>query len=132
MANLPKYTRPRRLPEKKRVPTSDQSFYNSTAWRTLRVVHLHDNPLCEVCLASNKLVDCTFGGHIDHIAPISDGGAKLRTENLMTLCPTCHHRKSGIEQHEQCLVKTRDVEGELIPGDGEKERLIQRLSKYLA
>lgn len=95
------------------------------------MVHLYDNPLCVVCLEAEKLVDCTFGGHVDHVVPIEQSGAKLNTENLLTLCQTCHHRKSGIEQHEQCLVKKQGEEGEYVPGDEEVEKLIQRLSKYL-
>ena len=82
-------------------------------------------------LSLDQYVDCTFGGHVDHITPTEQGGALLDPENLMVLCPSCHNRKSGIETHEKCLVKVTETSEGLIPAQGEKERLIERLAKYL-
>lgn len=82
-------------------------------------------------LSLDQYVDCTFGGHVDHITPTEQGGALLDDRNLMTLCPSCHNRKSGIEMHEKCLVQTTETAEGLIPAQGEKEKVIERLAKYL-
>jgi 5-methylcytosine-specific restriction endonuclease McrA len=132
MPNLPKYTRPKQArPKQGRYPTSDQIFYNSQQWRKTRAYRMQENPLCEVHLKKDIYIDCTYGGVTDHIVPISSNGAKLNPENLMTLCPQCHNRKSGLEQKERCLVQYIESEGENIPDLGEKNRLIKRLAEYL-
>ena len=132
MPNLPKYTRPAQArPKAPRRPTSDQKFYNSTGHLINRKQYIQENPLCEVHLSIDRYVDCTFGGVLDHIVGLPSNGAKFNPENLMTLCPECHNRKSGLEQHESCLVQYREVEGENVPCEGEKQRIIERLAKYL-
>lgn len=131
MPTSPPNKRPAYLQKKTRQPTSDQSFYGSKLWRKTRKQHIYQNPLCEVHLSLDKYVDCTFGGHVDHITPTEQGGALLDDRNLMTLCPSCHNRKSGIEMHEKCLVQTTETVEGLIPAAGEKEKVIERLAKYL-
>jgi len=132
MPTSPPNKRPAYLQKKPdRRPTSDQGFYNSPLWRKSRKQHIYSNPLCEVHLSLDQYIDCTFGGHVDHITPTEQGGALLDPENLMILCPSCHNRKSGIETHEKCLVKVTETSEGLIPAQGEKERLIERLAKYL-
>lgn len=131
MPTSPPNKRPAYLQKKTRQPTSDQSFYGSKLWRKTRKQHIYQNPLCEVHLSLNQYVDCTFGGHVDHITPTEQGGALLDERNLMTLCPSCHNRKSGIEMHEKCLVQTTETAEGLIPAHGEKEKVIERLANYL-
>lgn len=70
-------------------------FYNSKAWRNLRANFIQDNPICVMCSKEGKLVP---GDHVDHIKPISEGGAKLEPSNLQTLCRSCHSRKTLEEQ----------------------------------
>lgn len=131
---LPRTGRMNYLPKRtnNRNPTSDQDFYNSTAWRKVRLLKIQDQPFCEVHQHVGELIDCTFGQPIDHMVSIADNGARLSLANLMTLCETCHNRKSALEGKNGCLVKTFELEGELYPAKGEKERLIEMLAKYCA
>lgn len=134
MARLPKSGRLNYLPKAKkdRKPTSDQGFYNLTSWRKVRKIKIKQDPFCEVHLFKNQLVDCTFDMPIDHIVGIETyKGARLDLRNLMTMCDTCHARKSTLEGKYGCLVKTVTVEGENIPAEGERERLIEELCKYI-
>ena len=62
------------------------SFYKSSAWRKLRTRFIKANPLCNICGYPAKIVD--------HIIEIRDGGAKLDSANLQSLCQTCHNRKT--------------------------------------
>lgn len=95
--------------------------------------YLHEKPLCEVHLSIDQYIDCTFDNPIDHVVPRGEqGGSLLDERNLMTLCTSCHNRKSGIEMHEKCLVQTTETAEGLIPAAGEKEKVIERLAKYLA
>ena len=121
------------LQKKVRTPTGDNKFLKSNSWLTKRVQYLHENPLCEVHLSIDQYIDCTFGEPIDHVVPRGNqGGALLDERNLMTLCASCHNRKSGLEMHEKCLVQTTETAEGLIPAAGEKEKVIERLAKYLA
>ena len=132
MPTSPPNKRPAYLQKKIRKPTGDQKFLKSNPWLKKRLHYLHDNPLCEVHLTVNQYVDCTFDNPVDHVVPRGkQGGALLDERNLMTLCESCHNRKSGIETHEKCLVKVTETSEGLIPAQGEKERLIERLAKYL-
>lgn len=135
MTNLPKPKRLNYLPQPKeqqpRQPTSDQVFYNSGPWRRLRKQQIKIAPFCEVHLTKQELIDCTFGTPIDHLVPITEGGARLAMENLLTLCETCHSRKSALESKRGCLINTVTADGEKIPAEGERERLIEELAKYI-
>jgi 5-methylcytosine-specific restriction protein A len=85
-------------PKKKQTQQYSQgrvgNFYQSTVWRKLRNWHIKLNPLCEMCKLKNYY---TFGEVVDHINPISKGGAMLDPENLQTLCKTCHGIKTAKE-----------------------------------
>lgn len=133
MPNLPKSRRPAYLPtiDRERTPTSDQRFYHSDEWQRVRWNQILRVPYCEVHQAAGVLVDCTQYAPIDHIVPISAGGAPLDERNLMTMCKSCHDRKSGFERHEKCLVATDGQEGEKIPAEGSKTALIERLKRIL-
>jgi len=69
-------------------------FYSSSAWIKLRNLKRRLNPLCENC---EKLGLLTPFHTIDHIKPISEGGAPLDMDNLQTLCKQCHAIKTGKE-----------------------------------
>ena len=131
MPNLPTHNRPKFLREKKREPTSNQAFLNSPAWRKARKARITEYPLCEVHLSKDQYIDCTFGGHTDHIVPTEQGGHLFAHENLMTLCASCHNRKSGLEMHEKCLVEKLEFDGYFVTSDESKQLLINRLAAYL-
>ena len=74
----------------------NSAVYNSRRWRTLRLQVLHHEPLCRCCAAQDLVVPATV---VDHIAPITQGGAVWDVLNLQPLCSTCHAQKSGRERH---------------------------------
>lgn len=134
---MPKLPKPKRLsyvPEYQAPPrkaTSDQGFYNSPAWRKLRRMVMQKRPWCEAHKQTGQLIDITFGGHCDHIIAISQGGARSDERNLMMLCKDCHDRKSALEGHHGVLCDTEPGEGGLIPAQGGKELILEKLAKYL-
>ena len=71
-------------------------FYNSTAWRKVRLQYKKKNPLCENCERHDILKE---GRDVDHIIPMKQGGDKLSYSNLQTLCRSCHNRKSAKDYH---------------------------------
>ncbi len=71
-------------------------FYQSRAWRKLRVVKLAQQPICEDCFLRGIATPAQV---VDHIVPINKGGAPLDLNNLQSLCYACHNRKSGQEAH---------------------------------
>ncbi len=46
-----------------------------------------------------KCVQCGERGRleVDHVKPIRDGGAPYDLDNLQSLCPACHARKTRME-----------------------------------
>lgn len=72
-------------------------FYRNAPWRKLRKRWLDANPLCERCKDKQRLTVATV---VDHVKPIRLGGGPLDENNLMSLCKSCHARKSGAERHQ--------------------------------
>ena len=56
-------------------------------WEKVRATKLLDSPLCEVCEAEGRL---TPAEEVHHIRPISDGGDIYLSDNLMSICHSCH------------------------------------------
>ena len=63
-----------------------QRGYDET-WRRVRIAYLHQHPLCEMCEKKGLTVPAVL---VHHIKPIDEGGARLNTDNLMSLCRNCH------------------------------------------
>ena len=86
------------IKKRKRTPSivDNSNFYNSRQWRRLRQYIMQMNPLCKHCEDKGLI---KAGECIDHIIPIRLGGDKLNTDNLQTLCNSCHAIKSGKEAH---------------------------------
>jgi 5-methylcytosine-specific restriction endonuclease McrA len=83
------------IPDNKAVNSwTDTTFYNSPEWRALRNSFIKRFPLCVHCLLQNLTVAATV---VDHVKPISQGGAALDEDNLQSLCESCHNSKSGTE-----------------------------------
>lgn len=71
-------------------------FYTSRLWRRTRSYHIQREPLCREC--KNQGIN-TPGEHVDHIKPIKQGGHATDSDNLQTLCASCHSKKTRTEQH---------------------------------
>ncbi|MDO8616860.1 MAG: HNH endonuclease [Dehalococcoidia bacterium] len=59
-------------------------------WRKVRDAYIAEHPLCEKCGAPAQ--------QVDHIIPISRGGARLDPAGLESLCRSCHSRKTAQER----------------------------------
>ena len=94
MPSIPK-KQPHRayLPEKTNMSirkVDNSNFYNSTLWRKVSRIYRTNNPLCEASETPQP------ADVVDHIIPISQGGAKYDNRNLMSLCHEKHNRKSAL------------------------------------
>lgn len=73
-----------------RMCTDNDKFYHSKAWVDLRNAFRVANPLCV------NYDECGGATHtVDHICPISEGGAALDWSNLQPLCRSCNGSKTG-------------------------------------
>jgi 5-methylcytosine-specific restriction protein A len=72
-----------------------QRLYESPAWRRLRALHIKRNPLCEKCFAGGRITPAVI---VDHRVEIKDGGGRLDTDNLTSLCRACHNQKTAQER----------------------------------
>ncbi len=70
-------------------------FYQRAAWKQLRKAQLDSYPLCCKCRQLGKLVAASV---VDHIMPISTGGAALDITNVQSLCTPCHNAKTNQER----------------------------------
>lgn len=95
----------------------------------MRKIQISDSPYCEAHLKKGALVDCAQNGHIDHIIPRTHGGAKLDRNNLMTLCASCHSHKTRLERN--IHIDYVGDYGSYIPAAGEKERILELLTKKI-
>lgn len=123
MPHLKKPTRRNYQPPRKRKPTGNQAFLNTTAWRktTKRYRQLH--PLCEVSEAIGVVAaaQCT-----DHIIARDFGGSEYDPRNLMAMTKEYHDKKSGMETHGSFLATIRTPSG-LIPAD--RQQVIECLTQ---
>lgn len=56
-------------------------------WAKLRATHLARHPLCEKCRAEGRLTPAVL---VHHARRIREGGARLDSDNLMSMCDACH------------------------------------------
>lgn len=65
-----------------------KQFYNSSAWKKLRLSHLQDEPFCRSCGTHESL-------QVHHVKPRKDyPDDALDPENLQTLCNRCHGKET--------------------------------------
>jgi len=65
-------------------------WYMSKTWKTIRSIHLSNNPLCVMCQRDGRI---TKGNEVDHIIPFNDWQSFIDMDNLQTLCRPCHLKK---------------------------------------
>tara|TARA_R100001594_G_C4044329_1_gene263827 strand:- start:62 stop:418 length:357 start_codon:yes stop_codon:yes gene_type:complete len=81
-------------------------LYNSRRWRALRNMFYKYNPLCKMCRDEKNKT--TEGKCVDHIKPVSEGGAFYEWKNLQTLCNSCHAKKTIREVNKRIKQKKED------------------------
>ena len=85
------YQRNKRYDDKQRDEKL-QKFYQATAWRKLRNRKIKADPLCEKCKEQGRT---KVAKEVDHIVPIKvNWNLRLSYDNLQSLCPPCHARKT--------------------------------------
>lgn len=82
-------------------------FYHTAAWQRCRTWWLaleadanqywYCGPLCWECKKENRVEIAT---EVDHIVSRSKGGPDFEPSNLMSLCKSCHSKKTRAEQLE--------------------------------
>ena len=77
----------------KQRKTANRRGYDAT-WQKLRLIVLADEPLCRSCKKEDRLIEAR---EVDHIIPMSNGGARLDRNNLQSLCKSCHSKKTANE-----------------------------------
>ncbi|MCL4780693.1 MAG: HNH endonuclease [Gammaproteobacteria bacterium] len=60
-------------------------------WERLRNWYLSDHPVCEIRTHCRG----EAATEVDHVIPISQGGARLDQGNLQATCRRCHNAKTG-------------------------------------
>jgi 5-methylcytosine-specific restriction endonuclease McrA len=102
-------------------------FYQTSAWRNLRALHMATNPLCAVCLATNQRPLTMQRMTVDHIIRIQAGGAAFDLKNLWTLCQEHNARKTALEAHGLEL-ESRGEAGAKYPTKKAIQYLIEKIS----
>jgi 5-methylcytosine-specific restriction endonuclease McrA len=124
MPNLP---RNKKQSHGKRTPTGDRRFYKSRRWAAIRRDQLQSYPLCEVHRAAGFLVPADV---VDHVIRMTDGGSQSDGRNLMSLCSTCHDRKSALERRGlQIETATNDLD--IYPTFAGRQTILEKLIQLL-
>lgn len=70
------------------------------AWMMARMVILARDRICRICRRAEST-------QVDHIVPLTRGGARLDPDNLQGLCAVCHSRKTATEDSRFAMKGTR-------------------------
>lgn len=74
---------------------TEKRIYQLPIWRKLRIAVINRaSGLCENCYKEGMI---KTGTDVDHIIPISHGGAEDSLSNLQLLCSECHKAKTARE-----------------------------------
>jgi hypothetical protein len=68
-------------------------LYDTARWQRVRATQLEREPLCRVCAGLGSRVPAT---EVDHITPVSAGGARFDGSNLQSLCTPHHSLKTNL------------------------------------
>lgn len=83
-----------RLPATDFRPPSHRRGYDAD-WHKLRNWYIARHPLCAHCDTRGITAPADM---VDHIQPLSTGGARLDQRNLQSLCSPCHAAKTATDQ----------------------------------
>ena len=86
--------KPARPAPAKAKPRAGDPVYRLNRWRRKSEGYRRRHPFCEHCLQAGLLVRSTV---VDHIVPLSKGGAAFDDKNLQALCHQCHAIKTAEE-----------------------------------
>lgn len=102
--------------------SGDQQFYNSWKWRQYSLRYRKANPLCEVAKLRDEVMAVDV---VDHIIPISQGGAPWHPDNHMSMSHHYHNRKRGYERHGPLsVIETIETDEGLVPKDRTQVKLL--------
>ena len=82
----------------------NNAFYKSMPWVRLRRIALKMEPLCVHCKILGYI---NMADMVDHIIPITEGGARLSLSNLQPLCNYHHGVKSGKERAAKASMRSK-------------------------
>jgi len=85
------------------MTTSWKWLYKTGTWSALRASQLRQQPLCETCLASNRIVAAIVA---HHIVPHKGDKNKFYNGKLKSLCKKCH---DSIEQSYEKLGYYKEI-----------------------
>ena len=91
-----------------------RAFYKSPQWVHCRAAYRFAHPFCAECQRNGKMRSME---DVDHIVPLSRGGAPLDPKNLQSLCRKCHLAKTAAESRKR---PTRDPRGKRFMNRREK------------
>lgn len=80
----------RRGPRPDYRPAASRRGYDR-AWSRFRLHHLRKHPLCVFAEHPGAKADCLLAASIvDHVKPLTAGGARLDERNCRSVCTNCH------------------------------------------
>lgn len=81
-------------------PADHSKFYNSRKWRRVATAFRSAHPLCAACEAAGEVGPADVADHIKGLQWLLDHGADpYNTNELQSMCHSCHNKKSGKEAH---------------------------------
>ena len=104
----PKNSRKKAGKSERRARKSYEKVYGSYEWRKYSEKYRREHSECAAC------GDESDKTHLDHIIPVSQGGAMWDVRNFQTLCQKCHSIKTKREQHTS-LPYRLNIDGGKIP-----------------
>jgi len=88
------------------------NFRDTMRWKRLRARVRRRDPLCVECLSRG---DTAVTEEVDHVVPVSGGGAVWSLENLQGLCRQCHIQKTTAENRQRHGWRGCGVDGRALP-----------------
>jgi 5-methylcytosine-specific restriction enzyme A len=97
--HMPSRSQQRAYYDRRQRDREAKKFYNSAPWLSLRLSKLREDPLCQVCLRTDRYVAAS---HAHHIVPIRvNPDLALDIDNLESLCHSCHSRHHASESNDK-------------------------------